>query len=366
MSVLQSVSEELVDITTEVESNIRDVAIISTVLHQIDVEHKESTLIPITSISSDLKIYLRDLLAEITVKTQKRKYAFDRPMTEFYNCLKEYFVKQELSTNAASSNLASRLLVKEIDTDERYGHLGNKNTHVKKGSFLQFLYTDYNGNTCFLGVKIEYQTFLDEADFTKKIGLSTSNKIYKAVSVTYCVEGTPDTVVVYDNNTTPAKYWWHDFLELKESRTNAKNTKEAIQAVMQLLNRYKDKHPSDHTILRNSVVAAFRQNNVMKFDDFIENTFENYTPDDEALVTKLPDIVNKLKELPDKKGFDSQFILVPSAVPYRKSKVILSDEITVELENGIANLDEKFGLKRQKMEINWLLYRRQKALRSSL
>lgn len=216
---------------------------------------------------------------------------------------------------------------------------------LKKEVFLQFLYRD-NSNISYLGVKIEHHAFLDENDFKKKIGLAIAKKIYKACKVSFNDTGTPYDVFVYDTNTKPSTYWWKDFLELKEIRDDALNTRLASKEVIKVVNGLKKHHPADYTILRNAVVAAFKQQGEMKFNEFIESTFETYEPEDAHLKNKMPNIVGKLKHLPEKKKFDSQFNLVPSEVPFKRSKISLSKEITLSIDEGIDDLDEKIWSER--------------------
>jgi len=320
--------------------------IVSTVLHHINVANKEYNQILISNYDSDLENYLTDLLKEINDKPQKRAYDFHRETTEFFTTLRSFSTGLNLNENPLSSNLASRLLDKEVETDDRYGHLGSSgNGHVKKGSFLQFIYRD-GTDISYLGVKIEHQTFLDEMDFKKKIGLSLANKIYKACKVSFNAEGMPYGVFVFDTNSKPSTYWWKDFLELKEVRNDAHNTRIASQEVIKVVNTIKKDHPIDYTILRNSVIAAFRQQGEMKYDEFLKNTFENYEPEDVNLKEKIARILDILKKLPEKKKFDTHFKLIPSEVPFKRTKVPLSKEISLTIDDGIQNLDQKIWSER--------------------
>ncbi|WP_351014406.1 hypothetical protein [Shewanella sp. AC91-MNA-CIBAN-0169] len=235
----------------------------------------------------------------------------------------------------------NRLLDKEVETDKSYGHLSKSGKgHVKKGSFLQFLYR--NGSfISYLGVKLEHQVFLDEVDFKKKIGLSVAKKIYKACKVDFDVDGIPHNVFVYDTNSKPSHYWWSDFLELKELRTNALNTETASKEVLREVDRIKKAFPRDHNVLRNATIAAFKQNGEMKYDEFVENTFGNYEPIDNDLKIKLPQIREKLDSLPEKKNFDTRFTLAPELVTFRRSSYELSKEISLTVEGGIENIDDK-------------------------
>ena len=119
--------------------------IVSTVLHHINVADKEYNQISISNYDSDLENYLTDLLKEINDKPQKRAYDFHRETTEFFTTLRSFFIELNLNENPLSSNLASRLLDKEVETDDRYGHLGSSgNGHVKKGELSSVYISRWN------------------------------------------------------------------------------------------------------------------------------------------------------------------------------------------------------------------------------
>lgn len=315
--------------------------IISTVLHQIDVGSNKIVKIHLANNNTDLEGYLKELLNEVDSKKQKRAYDFERKTTEFYSSLKSYFGEQDIQTNKVSSSLASRLLTKEVQVDERYGHLGGDGDgHVKKGSFLQFMYKE-SGAVMYLGVKVEHQLFLDEKDFKKKIGISTKNKIYKACKVQFAKNGNPIEVFVYDTNSRAATYWWSEFLELNVLRDDSSNTKEASSEVLKVLNRIKKEFPADYTVLRNSIISSFKQEGEMKYFDMLERNVEKYVPMDPDLAEKMPSLISKLKDLPDRKGFDTHFNLDPAAVSFKRRKYILTREIELAVEDGISNIDDK-------------------------
>lgn len=123
--------------TIEEKHDVKLQRIVSSTLYQIDVDNKEFKNIPISTNNTDLEGYLSDLLIEINDKQQKRAYDFHRETTEFYTSLCSFFTEQNLIINPSAENLSSRLLDKEVDTDDRYGHLGvSGHGHVKKGSFF--------------------------------------------------------------------------------------------------------------------------------------------------------------------------------------------------------------------------------------
>ncbi|MNH21250.1 hypothetical protein D3C79_810530 [compost metagenome] len=98
---------------------------------------------------------------------------------------------------------------------------------------------------------------------------------------------------------------------------------------------------ADYTILRNATVAAFKQAEVMNFDDFVTNTFSSYTPVNEELNADLPGLIDKMRLLPEKKKFDGQFTLVPAAVPFRRQTVKVSDRVSVLYDEDIPDLSDK-------------------------
>jgi hypothetical protein len=327
---------------TEVKAPVQNtIAIASIALHQVDVETNTFSIIPISKDYSDLNSYLVELLSEVDESDRRREYGFSSETTELYTTLLKYQDESTLIGDGISDILAKRLLKEEVKADKRYGHLGNnKKGHVKKGSFLQFLYTIGTG-MYYLGVKMEHQVFIDESDFKKKAGLSVANKIYKACKISFGESGVLKEVHVYDTNSTPAKYWWNEFLDLTEIRNDNYNTRTAAEEVMKVVGRLKNDHPIDHTILRNSVIGAFKQDAEMDYIEFVDTVIRTYTPEDEGLIDKLPSIIERLEKLPAEKKFDTKFKLIPGEVPFRKTQFKLSKEMTLYINDSVDNIEDK-------------------------
>lgn len=320
--------------------------IISNALHHLDIGQKKCTTANIPVEASDLEQYLDELLIEIQLKPQRRAYKVSNVHTQFGTSLVDFFSRQNLPLNTKATALAERLLRIELDTESKYGHLNASGTGLlKKGSFLQFIYRE-KGDLFYLGVKVEHQSFLDETDFKRKIGLGESHKIYKACKVKFESNGEFEAATVFDTNTKPSAYWWRDFWELSEQRTDAHNTETAITAVLKELNTFKRSSPVDYSILRNASIAAFKQNAPMDFDQFVTSTFVSYVPTDPSIQEKLNKTVKKLKDLPSEKKFDSHFQLSPDAVPFRRRTVPVTNEISISYDEGIPNLDEKIWASR--------------------
>lgn len=320
-------------------------SIIFSSLHKINIDNLSAELIDPKSIQGDLEAYLRNILEEITKKETKRKFKIKRSTTEFVTALTttaQAAAERKLTESNFCSNLAARLLEEEIKSDEQMSkRLKLETGHLRRGSFLQFFYSE-NDVYKYLGVKVEYTSLIDEKDFLRKIGMPEKHKSYKACNVSFDSSLKPsEDVHVYDTNTTIAKYWWDDFLELEERWTNKLNTQRASDAVIKKLDATLKKYPRDLTILRNATIATFSQEGALDYNLFISTTFENYTPKTEGLKQDLPNIIKSLKELPEKKQFDNCFDLVPSEVKYRKRKIKLTDEIEISYDDSMSTLDDK-------------------------
>nr|WP_288466617.1 nucleoid-associated protein [uncultured Pseudomonas sp.] len=313
----------------------------STSLHHIDIEKNANTKFPADLNNRELEVYLETLLREINEKEQKRLFLLPLQQTTFKKVANSISKSFDLEENSVGTELAERLLAIEVKTSQKYAHLSKKDdTHVKIGSFLQFTYTD-KGCLRYLGVKVEHQVILDQTDFKKRAGLGLTEKIYKAFNVEYNKEGIPTDIYIYDSKSKLTKYWWQEFLELQEKNTDTFNTQKASQEVINKLAILKKSFPQDHTILRNATIAAFKQKETMNYTEFLEKTIKNYKSDDPGFEKAKAPLLQKLEELPQKKGFDTIFNLVPEAVPFRRTTYKLNKDIFLTIKDGIENLESK-------------------------
>lgn len=309
--------------------------ILSAVMHHIDSKKKVIQAAAINASAVDLNGYLNKLLSEIRDQENKRVYSLPSATSEFSICLSDFKANPILSSNNYSTNLAKRLVREEFESINRHPNLNP----IAKGSFLQFTYQDGTA-VKYLGVKIEHSTFIDINTLIRAAGLADDRKLYKAVMAELSHTAIGD-IYVFDTNGKPAAYWWKNFLELDVQRNDSENTKNAIDAVIKTLGLLKNDFPADHSLLRNSAIAAFKQKTVMRYGDFVDALISSYDPVDAAAKAKIATIEQKLRELPTTKKFDTQFMLDPSVVPYRQRKITLSPEITLTIKEGIEKLDEK-------------------------
>lgn len=316
--------------------------ILSSVMHHIDTLQQTVVNVPITAGASDLQSYLTKLLDEIETQPNRRAYSTASSITALSTCINSFAANPNLTNNNNAALLANRLMQEEVASIARHPNLNP----IAKGSFLQFTYKD-GAKTKYLGVKIEHSTFIDVQMLIRKAGLAEDRKLYKAVSVDLATLAAPN-IQVYDTNGVPAAYWWKNFLELVVQRNDSENTKTAIEAVIKTLGILKSDYAPDHSLLRNAAIAAFKQKDTMRFDNFVDRLLANYTPIDSGATSKIAIIEQKLRQLPNTKNFDTQFELDPSSVPYRQRKIVLSSEISLTIKEGIDNLKEKIWASKTK------------------
>lgn len=313
--------------------------IIDTLLYQLDINDTEPMHIPFSSKDhNDLPGYLAGLLKEISEKDSRREFEFEATGA-FKQFMSALSADPNLKEDEIGKSLSTRLLDKEKNAESTHGHLkGNRSQLISKGSYLQLTYKE-SDEYYYIGVKVEHQPFLDDIDFKTRIGLSFENKLYKAVKLK--LNPAPSDIYVFDTNSRVSTYWWKEFLELKEKRSDSFNSKEACKWTIVTINKIKKEHPADYTILRNATIAAFKQKGDFDYFNFVDATFKNYESDDATLLSKLQTVYSDLKDLPKKKGFDTTFKTDPSSIPYRRQKFSLSHEIDLAYDEGIQNLSSK-------------------------
>ncbi|MBP2640992.1 MAG: hypothetical protein H6Q66_1943 [Firmicutes bacterium] len=285
--------------------------------------------------------YVAELITHISNNDSVREYKTRSNATEVIGSILNLCANQADTSGISSKmdNVANRLLLKEVAAQER---IARTRTNVQKGSLIQALLSDTeNNNYIYLLAKIEHSEWVDDADFTFKTGFSKDKKtIWKS-----CLFDLPDltatefSVKIYSN--TVAKYWSDDFLELDEMTSDESNTTRAFKAIDATLNQnFRGMSSPDHTIIRNGFISYLKNNDHIDFPTMVDAVLESYAPvDPDIKPEKIQDIRTKLLEQPRKRGFDSQFRPVNSAINVRIRKVYnISDGIDLKVTRDIENL----------------------------
>lgn len=323
--------------------------IISKSIYTIDYE---SSMISSRSIPEYFNEYIENLIRFVNENINVRLYRTRSQATQVVTNIKNIItenIKQVIDEDVIKSNhkdIAERLLLKEIEAQERISRMG---TNIKKGSIIQVLLKDENCDRYqYLIAKVDYLDFIDDTDFRKKIGFSAKNK---DIGKTCIIETTSleDEEVIIDNAKVyldgQAKYWTNDFLELIEMRSDETNTKMVFKEVEAVLTKYiKRKSPKDFTILRNSLIGKLRSNNHIDYNtNIVKELVCDYTPEDESILNSsiIENVVEKLRELPITKNFDLQFQSVPSAINAKiKKRYPVYTGIEIKVDSYINDIKE--------------------------
>lgn len=282
--------------------------------------------------------YIQQLISHIQTNASVREYRTQSANTEVVRAILEIVKHQSEEVVEQNIDLiAGRLLRKETETQEQVGHMGVK---VQKGSLILSL-IEKGENTIFLLAKVEHTDFFDDTDYSIKTGFSKDEKkIWKT-----CLFEVDDInavqflAKVYSN--TAAKYWWHDFLELQEFKSDEMNTKNAFQAVETTLSRnLKNIAPYDYTVIRNAMYAYFNSVEQFDFEEMVKLTLKNYRPNDMTLEKKEV-LLQAFYELPEKRKFDYRFSPVPAIIkPKMKKTYDVYHNIQVKVLGEVESIND--------------------------
>lgn len=310
-------------------------------MYDLDIEKPESIKRDINK--GDIQEYIIDLIDQTNKNKNKKSFVFESDKVEIYTLIKEIFESnfsnEVIDTN--SGRIADRLVSKEKSAQERYGHI----TKIQKGNLIQSVFQQKD-KFVFLIAKIELEEFLDSEDFQKQIGLPFENRILKTclIEVYQYIDEEDQSnyfeiekVYVADSNKRISNYWCSDFLELKELNTDENNTDTAYKCIERVLARETmKKSPQDYNVLRNNLIGYFQTQNDFTINGLVEYVFgDNYEPEsDEIDIDKLK---TNLFELPEKKGFDTQFGIVKNIIKARRVFKV-NDKIEIKFKDHIDRL----------------------------
>lgn len=265
-------------------------------------------------------------------------------------------------------SISNRLRDKEADAQKKVEHMG---VEVKKGSLLQAVFKDSLSNEYeYLISKTEHNKYMDEKSYNIEEGFNVDEKnLWKSCLIRCIVdEGKVDIVEIRVYLDNIAKYWTKEFLEIEELRNDQQNTQQFFREVERVLKKDVYKHSKeDYHVLRNSIIEHIRSSEQIDYPKVIKDKFTRYeyTGLDEQQKSKL---ITDLKNLQEKKVFDTQFEPDPSALSVRiiKETYKLTNDIElivkdINSENKIEAYEDSLGKKFVKIETdNEEIYKRYK------
>ena len=305
--------------------------ILFTSLHQIDHASNSLKEIEIKEYGNDLTDYVNRIISEIVERTSKQEFRFKRDTTEVRGVISEFLI----GNYDGKETIAKRLIDVEKSTQEE---ITNLNTEIQRGSLFQAHLKESESSTIII-IKADQQQFLTSDEFNLKQGLPWEKKIFKAF-----LARIEDNIVVetfvYDTSTRPSVYWWDKFLELEEVNTPSYNTRKALKLLdNKVFNPIKKKFKADHTAIRNKAVGYFQTQTTFEMKSFLDIVINDYKPVDQDF--PKTETIQKIKNLPEKFKFDSQFPIATEEIKARKiqNNIQLSKRMELILKENIPELD---------------------------
>lgn len=313
--------------------------IIFSKLYKIDVENNLVTLEQFQQ-SDNLDHYVMELINRVTEEIGDRSYNFENGAMTIKNSLNQIISENDI--DVICFQIAQRLLQKEIQAQERYGHLHD----IQKGmliiSYVKMTETEFK----IIISKADYNTFLEEITGEIKSGLPIKKKIFKSF-IANVSNNEISKMVTYDVNAKVAQYWWKEFLELKVVVNDEENTIRAFNAIEStILEPIKRQSKSDYLHLWNATIAYFRGEGEFSLNHYRDNVLGTYIPYEGNI--NIEQLKEKCNELPANFEFDHRFEKTPTAVNKRFKKTIeLSNAIDLIIKHDIANLSSTFKPKEE-------------------
>lgn len=299
-------------------------------LHHIDVQANAVTPIEIKESSENIHKYVESLVEDIHTNPNRRAYEFKNGSTQVKSTLVP-IIQQDENLDTLILNNAKRLLEKEIKSQERIARL---NKEIQKGSLLHLSFYSDNSHKVIV-CKVEHDEVLSEVTFDLIRGLNTKKKVFKAILV--YLDDDHNITYNYVNDKNSSKYWWDDFLELIQLNTDDENTEKSLNELDKALTTYRSKFYADYLLLRNTLIGYYRSNDTLNYSDVITNVFESYSAVNPAFPKEK--LLAKVKGLPEKKGFDTQFKISKKKITKKiKQRIRLQSNLYLSLDDFVENL----------------------------
>ncbi len=302
-------------------------------LHQIDIDQDSVNEIQLDLEKRDLNEYITNLINNIIAKPDTREFEFSSDTVEIKNNLDE--IIDSSKHKEIATNIANRFLRIKKSTQEKI-----KMQELQKGSLLQS-YLKINDANTYIITLIVHSGYIDTNDLKKRSGMPLEKQTLKSFIAKFSENNEIDNILIYDSIVNISKYWWSDFLELKEINDDQYNTKTAFNSIDSLLTKQiKNNFPSDYTYLRNKVVGYFGNNEEFQFTEMMDKVFDSYDPIESGL--NIKEFNEKIKELPDEKKFDRSFNIEPKVIKARMRRQVikLHDKIYLDVKDSVDNLKD--------------------------
>lgn len=283
----------------------------------------------------NIKEYVMDMVSTISDNTGEREYSF-KTGEETMKMYLHNFITEE-NKDIIVENIANRLLSKEKDAQTRYAHI----TQIQKGIMLVALCQMTDRDFKIIISKADYSEFLEESSGKKKNGLPTKRKIFKSFIAN--ITKVNDTfnitkMLTFDVNSSQAKYWYNDFLDLEAKLDDETNTVKAFNEIKaRIIEPVRKDSREDYWCLYNLTLGYMRSEGDFDINHYANNILGAYTPISPKI--NINDLKEKALALPEKRKFDKKFSKMPKAIKNKfKTTVSLNEDISLSVNSNSPNL----------------------------
>ena len=314
--------------------------IIFSKLFKIDITAKIAEERPDLHKIANFKIYIQNMLEQISEKSPDRYYQFRSEHTEVRSLISKILLNNEYDDSSLA--IANRLLIKEKFAQE---DLEKKKLtqRITKGMLIVSLIRMTSEASKLVILKVDYDEFISDLTGEIATGLSIRRKVYKALICELDNENSILSTAIYDTNTSSSSYWWDKFLELDVIRQNNINTKNAFDAIHgEILKPLKTNYKQDYLHLWNITLGYFKLGGEFNLDFYVNDILGNYKPYNNKvsmgeLMTKCAKLPEKLAE---KNKFDRRFTKDKATLKGKNyhETIKISNEIDLVLNDHVANL----------------------------
>lgn len=299
-------------------------------LIKIDHDNNRVVVEPIDE-QENIKQYVMDMLETISKDIGEREFVFKDGEETMKTYLNRFL--QDENKNDITRNIANRLLLKEKEAQNKYAQI----TQIQKGIMLAALCKMTDREYKVIISKADYSEFLEESSGEKKNGLPTKKKIFKSFIANVTIANGVHSIskmVTFDVNSSQAKYWYDDFLDLEAKLDDEANTKKAFDEInARVLTPIKKNSKDDYWCLYNSTLRYMRSEGEFDIDHYANEILGKYTPINPNL--RIKDLCKKTLELPEKRNFDKKFTKVPKAIKKRIKVVVpLTEDISLSVADN--------------------------------
>lgn len=327
---------------------MNDLQVLAHAMFNISVEQEQVEPVIIDHDEGDFLSYSTQLLTELLENSRSKSFKF----TDLEELVPSHIlalVQDQTEWERRTLSIANKLLIEEIEAQKKIRAMEKK---IKKGSLL-ILLLSHDDEVKFVVLKIEHGDFFDEIEAKLKKGLPVSKqRLQKSCLVSISNKNQVKDVLLSDSGSSISNYWSKNFLATDELQSSELNTKNAFNSIDNFLRKeIKQDSPADYLYIRNDIISYFRNNDQFAHDELV-NKVESHRPENEIIKEKFPDIIDKLKKLPDqpRSRFDRQFDLEPSVIKAKiRSTIMLNDNVELRINGEITNLQRMILAERDQM-----------------